>query len=358
MALSTDKKLYIAVGVLVVLGGALYFQKKKAKEEAATYSLAGREKELPKLDIKDADIKKVDTITITQPPGDAGKPAKVVLKKNGKTWELDKPLSAKANQSNVQSLLDNVKGLKVSEVIDDGTKSYGKFGVSDQKALHLVLQAGKKKVADLYFGESGSRGEMTRIAGKDGVYAVQGYSSFMYSRGTKGWRDLTIYKFDDKKAKDVEIENENGTFEFAKKDDKWTGKFKKAKSPVAKEIDKFDPSKVQDMLRAFKALNADGFGNKKTPDDAGLTKPTATVTITLADGGKKVLLVGDKAEGSSRWAKKQDEAQIYSISSWAANWATAEPKKFQQGNNDKSKSPPGGMPHGMHLPHGLGGMPH
>jgi len=357
MALSTDKKLYIAVGVLVVLGGALYFQKKQAKEEAATYSLAGREKELPKLDIKDADIKKVDTITIAQPPGDAGKPAQVVLKKNGKTWELDKPVSAKANQSNIKSLLDNVKDLEVSEVIDDGTKSYDKFSVSDSKAVHVVLDAGKTKVADLYFGESGSRGEMTRIAGKDGVYAVQGYSSFMYSRDTKGWRDLTIFKFDDKKAKEVEVDNENGTFTFAKKDDKWTGKFKKASGADKKvgklDPDKFEPSKVGDLLRAYKALNADGFGDDKKPADVGLTEPKATVTVTMADGGKKVLLVGDKAEGSSHWAKKPDEAQLYSISSWAADWATAEPKKFEKGNNDKSKAPPGGM-HGM-MPHG---MPH
>ncbi len=356
MALGTDKKLYIAVGVLVVLGGALYFQKKQAKEEAATYSLAGEEKALPKLDIKDTDIKKVDAITITQPPGDAGKPAKVVLKKNGDTWELAEPLSAKANQSNVKSLLDNVKDLKISEVIDDSAKSYDKFDVSDGKALHLVMNVGKKKVVDLYFGQSGSRGEMTRIAGREGVYAVQGYSSFMYSRDTKGWRDLTIFKFDDKKAKDIEIENENGTFTFAKKDDKWTGKFKKAAGADKKigklDADKFDPDKVGDMLRAYKALNADGFGNGKKLDDVGLTKPTATVTITLADGGKKVLLVGDKAEGSSRWAKTADDAQIYSISSWAADWATAKPKKFTKGA--KSAAPPGGGMHG--LPPGLGGM--
>ncbi|HMJ16401.1 MAG TPA: hypothetical protein VK524_33535, partial [Polyangiaceae bacterium] len=65
MALTTDKKLYIALGVLVALGGALFLQNKKEKEEATAYSLEGRSADLPKLDFTEDKVKGVDKITLS-----------------------------------------------------------------------------------------------------------------------------------------------------------------------------------------------------------------------------------------------------------------------------------------------------
>ncbi len=48
---------------------------------------------------------------------------------------------------------------------------------------------------------------MTRIAGKDGVYATKGYSSFLYSRDVKGWRDMAVLKFEDTDVTNVTIDN-------------------------------------------------------------------------------------------------------------------------------------------------------
>lgn len=337
MALGTDKKLYIAVGVLVVLGGALYFQHKKQAQEAESYSLAGQQKNLPKLGITAADVKKIDKIDITQPPGDAGKAVHVELVKKGKTWSLDKPLQAKANQTNVKSLLDNLKTLKVSEQIDPSTKSYGRYGLSAAKATHAVFYEGGKALADLYLGDNGSRGQMTRIGGHNGVYAMQDFSSYMYKRKVKDWRDQSIFKFDDSDVKEVAIENPNGKFDFVKAGDSWTGKFAKGKSDALAKMDDLDAQKVKNMLNAYKDLNADDFGDNKKPADVGLDKPTATVTLTMKDGGKKVLKVGDKSSGSNRWAQTNQSPQIYSISSWTAEWATAKEKKFEKPKSSKSK---------------------
>ena len=42
MALGTDKKLGVAVVVLAVLGGVVWYQNKKQKEEAQSYTAEGR----------------------------------------------------------------------------------------------------------------------------------------------------------------------------------------------------------------------------------------------------------------------------------------------------------------------------
>jgi hypothetical protein len=332
----TDKKLILAVVILAGLGAALYFQSKKEKEEALTYSAEGRSAELPKLTFTDEDTKKIDKITITQPAGDAGKAPEVELEKKGESWEVTKPIAARASETNVKSLVDNLKTLKVTELIDPGKDAYAKHGVADDKAVHAVFHKGKDVAAEFWFGDGGSRGQMTRIAGRDGVYAVKGYSSYLYSRDLKGWRDLTIFKFEDKDAESVEVSNESGIFSFALANDAWTGKHKAPKALAAKDIERFDPEKVKDLLRAYKSLNAADFAEGKSLADTGLDKPGAKVTIKMKGGAAThVLEVGGTAEGSNRWVKRNGSDQIFSISSWSADWATAKPEKFQKPEDKK-----------------------
>ena len=70
MAMGTDKKLYVAVGVLAVLGGALLLQKKQAKQVTAAHSAEARSAELPDIKIKQEDADKIDKITIVRPKDD------------------------------------------------------------------------------------------------------------------------------------------------------------------------------------------------------------------------------------------------------------------------------------------------
>ena len=362
MALSTENKLYISLGVLAVLGGALFLVNKKDAAEAESYTQSGQAASLPKIELSDDDVKKIDKINITKPAsGDAGAPIDVELTKTGEDWKLTKPVNAAANQPNVKSLLDNLKSLKVTELIDSSKANYAKFELSDDKALHAVFSKGNGVALDVYFGESGGRGQMTRIGGKDGIYASKGYSSYLYARDVKGWRDMTLLKFEDTDVTNVTIENEHGTFTFAYDKGKTTKQeFKPAKDGSAEPIKDYDESKLVDMLRAYKGLNADNFADaSKTDADVGLDKPTATVTISFKDGAKRVITYGASSEGASHWAKVSGNDQIWSISSWAAEWASAEPKKFQKGEPPKPGSSDAdhpnakhfGMPPGMTPPH-------
>src|SRR3954468_18159516 len=104
MALSTENKLYVSLGVLAVLGGALFLQSKKEKEEAASYTLSGQAAALPKLELSDDDLKKIDKITLSKPAGDAGTGIDVELTRTGEDWKISKPIDATANQANVKSL--------------------------------------------------------------------------------------------------------------------------------------------------------------------------------------------------------------------------------------------------------------
>jgi hypothetical protein len=349
--MSQSTKLFAGVVVLAGLGGAIYYAKNKDAQIGTSSTTSA---DLPEIKATDD----VDKVTITN--GDKGE---IVLEKKDK-WVMTKPVQASANQANVDQLVKNLKDLKAKEVItaqpsEDAKKDYE---FVPAKAVHVVASKGADKKVDLSFGSSGARGQMVMVDGKPGIYAVTGYSSYLYTREPKGFRETEIFKYDDQNANGLTIEKKDGTLSFTKEGEKWSGTFK------GKAIDRFDQDKVNDAVRAFKALTADDFGDGKTPAETGLDEPDAKVTVQLKDNaGKFVVKVGKVSTGTNRWVMKEGSGTIYSIPSYSADWATAEVSKFQRpldagaasaGKKDGPHLPTGmpgmppGMPHGMGDPHG------
>jgi hypothetical protein len=324
MALTTEHRIYIAVAVLAALGGGVYYTQQQQQAEDVRLKGAATST-LPEFKLASEDVDKISKIEIKN--GD--KPG-VTLEKDGDKWRVKKPVDYPSNNANVKSLLDNLKELKAKDLIDKSAASYPEYNLEEAKAVHVVAYKGNDKAVDLYFGKSGGRGQMVRKAGTDGVYAVSGYSSYLYAREVKAWRDTALVKFDDAAVTQVDIRNETGDFAFRKEGDAWAGKLKGDK------IDRFDENKVKDMLRAYKALNADDFADEKSDADTGLDKPASSVTITLKEGDPVKLSLGKTSSGESRYLRKEGSPQVFIVSSWAAGWAVAKADKFQKPEEKKA----------------------
>jgi hypothetical protein len=349
--MKTEHKVYAAIAVLAILIGAFLLTRQKEKQQENAHAAAATSADMPAIALPKDDVDKVTKIQIKN----ADK-SDVTLEKKGDSWEVTKPVSAKAEQSNVKSLLDNLKELKVKESITKSAEVYNQYELNDEKGLHVTAYKGADKVVDLYFGKSGSRGQMVRVGGKDGVFVADKYSSYLYTREVKNWRERTIAKFEDANAIGVTVENKNGLFSFSKNDDKWSGsvtlrdKDGKLNKDPEKKWEKFEPEKVKDMLRAYKALNAEDFGDEKSDTGfADAAKEGGVVRIKLKDNAPEVVIkVGKTSKGSSRYAQKEGSDIVYTISSWTAEWATADKSKFEKSDKkDDKKEPPPGMPPGM-----------
>jgi len=324
--MSRDKLLIIGVVVLGLLGVLVYRQQQK---DATMGVPMAQTKDFPTVSAPDD----VDKISITNgdkgeivlqkvvdpkaPPGDGG-PAMM--------WQLAKPVTAPASQQTVKDLVNNLKDLKIESqvnlVLDDGVRKDKQLDAAH--AVHVIAWKGGDKKLDDTFGKSGPAGQLVMVGDDSSkVWAAKGYSSFLYTKEAKDFRDKEILKFDDANAGQVTIANSHGTMSFTK-GDKWAATLDK------KPIDRFAEDKLKDMLRAYKALNADDFGDGKSLADTGLDKPESTVTITLKDGaGSFQVLVGKTSTGSNRWAKRADNDTIVSITNFSAEWATSDDSKFQ-----------------------------
>ncbi len=401
--MQTTHKLYAALAVLAALGGAFYFTNRNAKAEKDSH--AASRTDLPDLALKPEVVERVSKLEIKAADKEA-----VVLEKGADGWEITAPMKAKANAADVKSLLEGLQKLKVTDAIDRTAGVYEKYDVADGKGTRFTLSAGNDKPIDVVFGQSGSRGQTVRVIGRDGVYVAEGYQASFFSKDVKGWRDKTILKFEDVNVASVTVENDNGKFLFTRDGDNWSGKFdknpnkkeepaekkdekdadkkdeksdkkdeksdkkdekadkkdekadkkdekadakkeepKKDEKPKNPGWEKFDGKTVENMLRAFKTLNAVDFADEK--DETGLdaaVKEGGLITITMKDGAVHKLVIGKKQKGTNRFTQKEGDATVFVISSWAADWAVAEAKKFEKKEEKKGdpKAPPPGDPHG------------
>jgi hypothetical protein len=240
-------------------------------------------------------------------------------------WTLTKPVKADANQQSVTDMLANLKSLKVDSRVnlklDDEVRKDKQLDAAH--AVHVVAWKGADKKTDELFGKSGAAGNLVVAASQpDAVYAAKGYSSYLYAKEAKDFRKKDILKFDDANLTQVTVANAHGVYAF-NKGDKWTG------TVGGKPIPRFDEEKVKSLITAFKGLSAEDFGDGKSLSDTGLDKPESTVTFHLKDGTTPTLLVGNVSTGTNRWVKRTDDDTIFQITSYAADWATAETSKFQ-----------------------------
>jgi len=193
--------------------------------------------------------------------------------------------------------------------------------------VHVIAMKGGDKKLDARFGKSGGLGDAFMLEGNTNVYLVKGYSSWMYGRETKDWRDREMYKFDDAQVATMEIDGPHGKFLFTKgeKDggaNDWTGTHDK------KAIPSLDGSKVANAVGSFKSLSAEDFGDGKSPAETGLDAPEETVVIKLKDGATHTLKIG-KAVDKAHYAQKDGDATIYTIGAYPYEWASGEMSKFQ-----------------------------
>ncbi len=310
-----NAKIGIAGVVLAGLGIATYYQYKRDAALGAPVSKS----DLPELKVSDD----VDKIDITN-----GSKGEVVLEKKGDKWEVTKPVNASANQTNVKSLIDSMKELKlvdraVSKADDEAKKTYE---LTPDKGIHVIAMKGGDKKLDAIFGKSGGLGDAVMLDGNTDILLVKGYSSWMYGRELKDWRDREIFKFEDTNVTSFEFEGKNGKFTFTKSDkdggaSDWTAIHDK------KAIPSFDPQKAVSAIGSLKSLMAEDFGDAKS--DTGLDVPEETVTIKLKDGAMHMLRIG-KPTDKNHFAQKDAEPTIFTIGAAPYEWATGDVAKFQQ----------------------------
>ncbi len=229
------------------------------------------------------------------------------LEKNGEEWSIRKPIQARADRSEIRSILSDLEFARVEEFIERGTAGLGTYG----------LKAPASRV-DLYLGEN--RARKTLLVGKkvDTQYYAKdeaGEDVFKIKEDLVKKLDLDLGKLRDKKmarfergeVKRVEVRLPEQQFEFLKdSENKW-----RLQSPKGHEEKSVLEYKLFWPLEDLEGKEIIDQANLDDPK-YGFSEPSAEVKVVKEDDQVLEVFLG-KTEGEVVFGKTASDPTLYKV---------------------------------------------
>ena len=197
-------------------------------------------------------------------------------------WTMVKPVNMKANTATINSLLFDLKNVRIVEFITTHTKNSKKFNFEQpEKEINLTFKNGKIWTLKLGNQTSSQDHYFAQRSGDETVFTLQKSSTESIFRTLHDLKDRTVLMFDDDLVKEIQIHDSKQAFTLKKSTDKW-----KLISPKPSDsIQSFIGKDILWTLNSieFESVLARDPGNTVT----GLTNPK--VSVKLLDGKSTIL---------------------------------------------------------------------
>lgn len=278
---------YVLLAILITLVIVAYLVMQKPGEKSST----GESGQV----FVTIDSLAVDRIQIKSPGG------RVDLQKKGVEWYLDSPLSYKADQSNVATLIHDCKNLEVKTVVSDKPEKYSVFQVDSTGTWITLFEKGAEK-ASFILGKSGSSyAEMyARRSSSNDVNLLSGASSYVFNRPLKEWRDRTILAFPRQDIKEVKYQYGDTAFVLSQQDSTWL---------IGRDSTQNDV--VNNLLSTLSNVQADDFVDTLNTRPS---KPTAQISYA----GTQLTFFYVK-QGDKYLVQCSTSPQWFEVQSWRAS---------------------------------------
>lgn len=225
----------------------------------------------------------------------------VVLQKKAVEWYLQEPISYRADQSSVATLLHDCKSLELKNVVSNKPEKHSVFRVDSTGTLVKIFEKGVEKTAFVVGKPTSSYSEMyARRSGSNDVFIVSGASPEMFSRPVKDWRDKTIFTTSRDNIKEVRYQYGDTTFVLAFKDSVWT---------IGK--DSTQESVVNNLISSLSNVQADNFVDT-------LVQHLPKINAQIAYAGTQLNFFFVK-QGEKYLVQSSVSPQWFEILSWRAN---------------------------------------
>lgn len=308
-------RLWIAAIVLLALGGAVVSATRSREAETEVVRPTAS---LPAL--KSEDITSLEVYSKRR--------GSVTLSKQGESWQVTAPVSAKADASAVEAMLEKLSTLEVKSIAASRKENYARLEVDDEQAVRVKVGKGDQLLSTLFLGAAKATGTMLRVEGKDEVFNVKGSLRYAFDKDLKNFRDRVILDVDSEKLSGLKLSSAKGTFNFEKVEGKWTQVLSKGEKPIAR----FAPAKVQSLSSTLGRLQASDFVEAtESPETLGLAPPAATAVLTQVDGSSHTLQLGQGSGANNESALRLVGNEVlFRISKYNADKLLADAAAFQE----------------------------
>lgn len=278
---------YILIGLLVLLLIIAYVVMQKPGEQSSTTSSTGN--------LLVIDSLAVDKIEIISPS------AEVVLARKGVEWFVEEPITYRADQANVASLIQQAKNFEGKGVVSSNPEKQSVYQVDSMGTTVTIYEQGKEK-ASFVVGKLGSSFAETyiRMKNSNDVHLVGGVFGYMFNRSVKDWRDKTIFSAPRESITEVTFQYGDTTFTLSFRDSAWM---------IGR--DTVQEYTVNSLLSSLSTLRADDF------IDSPPSFPPKITTLISYSGGQ--VRFAEKKGEDKYLVQSSASPQWFEMQSWNAN---------------------------------------
>jgi hypothetical protein len=170
------------------------------------------------------------------------------------------------------------------------------------------MDANDKVLAHLFVGKitPGFLSSYVRTADSNDVYVAQGNLQSVFNKGTRTWKDRTIFDFNKGIVTELNISSPEDTVEL-RLDAEGTWQMLKPEASAVKTTE------VDALLTTFSELNTDDFAEAQDDlSEYGLDTPQSVISAALNDGTTATLYIGNETEGKL-YVKRGDSDTVFRL---------------------------------------------
>ena len=228
-------------------------------------------------------------------------------KRDGK-WVVASMDNYPADSEGVAQLLTKVAELKNTQRVSNNPDKQSEFEVDSTGVEAKLMDVNDKLLAHLLVGKitPGFLSSYVRAAASNDVYVAQGSLQSVFNKGTRTWKDRTIFDFNKGIATQLNISSSEETIELRLDEN---GVWQMLK-PVAATA---NTTEVDNLLTTLSGLNTDDFAEANDDLAAyGLDVPQSTISAVLNDGTTATLHIGKEEEGKL-YVKRDDTETVFRL---------------------------------------------
>ena len=230
------------------------------------------------------------------------------LSKQNGTWVVTSMDNYPADSEGVDELLTKVGEFKNTQRVSDNPEKQAEFEVDSSGVEAKLMDENDKLLAHLFVGKitPGFFSSYVRAADSNDVYVAQGNLQSVFNKGTRTWKDRTIFDFNKGNVTELNISSPAETVEL-RLDANGTWQMLKPEAGTA------NTTEVDNLLTTLSGLDTDDFAEAQ--DDLaeyGLDTPESVISAVLNDGTTATLYIGNEAEGKL-YAKRDDKESVFRL---------------------------------------------
>ncbi|MFN8207748.1 MAG: DUF4340 domain-containing protein [Bacteroidales bacterium] len=235
-------------------------------------------------DLLGFDTAGISSVVISQ---GTGTPKILSLERKSTGWEVKQDQkSYRTNEAQVLSLIDQLSGMKIENIVAKSRDRWKDFQVTDSAGTFILVKKGNKTLAHLVLGkfswkpsnnpynQQGIINSYVRQAGEEETYTVNGFLQTIVSTDPSVYRDRTMLKFEKEAVTGVQFNYPDSSFNLVNVQGKWNLNGSMA-----------DSAKTEEYLNNLMRLNGISFA----PELPAGVKPIFVVTVQQIAGPPMVL---------------------------------------------------------------------